>query len=174
MFQESKQRQRTRPLCIPDTGKADDMTDTSELERQARAQAADLGRKAKDAVADTVRNTAGAAKEHAAREVQSTADAADAAADAFEPGTVQAQAAQMIAGHLEDAAHRVRSMDFEQTVRDIGSFARNNPLLFLSAASLAGFAATRFLKSRAPADAASFAQEGMLSPAREGSGHDAS
>ncbi|WP_156927526.1 hypothetical protein [Leisingera methylohalidivorans] len=123
------------------------MTVPSDLETQARAQAADLSRKAKVAVADKVRDTADAAQSQAAREVQSTADAVGAAAEAFEPGTMQAQAAQVVAGHLEDAAHRVRALDVEQSLRDVSAFARRNPLLFLGGAALAGFAATRFLKA---------------------------
>ncbi|QAX28106.1 hypothetical protein [Leisingera sp. NJS204] len=126
------------------------MTDTSDLESQARAQAADLGRKAKGAVKGTVRDAADAAQSQAAREVQATADAAGAAADAFALGSMQSQAAQMVAGHLEDAAHRVRSLDIEQSVRDVSAFARRNPLLFLGGAALAGFAATRFLKASEP------------------------
>lgn len=150
------------------------MTDTSDLEKQARAQAADLGRKAKEAVADTVRNTAGAAQSQAAQEVQATADAAGAAADAFAPGSVQAQAARMVAGHLEDAARRVRSLEFEQAVQDVSAFARRNPLLFLSAAAMAGFAATRFLKAREPAPTAPYGQGAAVTPAYEGGGHGSS
>ncbi|MDC0656641.1 hypothetical protein N6L27_01360 [Leisingera sp. SS27] len=123
------------------------MIDTSDLEQQARSQAAGLGRKAKAAVAGKLREATDAAQSQAAQEVEATADAADAAAGAFAPGSVQAQAASMVAGHLEDAAHRVRSLDIEQTVEDVSAFARRNPLLFLSAAALAGFAATRFLKA---------------------------
>ncbi|MBY6058041.1 hypothetical protein [Leisingera daeponensis] len=150
------------------------MTDTSDLERQARAQAADLGRKAKEAVADTVRDAAGTAQAQAAQEVQATADAAGAAADAFAPGSVQAQAAQMVAGQLEDAARRVRSLEFDQTMQDVTAFARRNPLLFLSAAALTGFAATRFLKARDPAASALRGQEGALATSGGGNNHGAS
>lgn len=150
------------------------MADTTDLEQQARSQAADLSRKAKDAVADTVRNAAGAAQSQAAQEVQATAEAAGAAADAFAPGTVQAQAAQMVAGHLEDAAQRVRTLEFEQAVQDVSAFARRNPLLFLSAAALAGFAATRFLKAREPAPAAAYGKGATLIPTHGGGGHGSS
>lgn len=150
------------------------MTDTSELEMRARAQAADLGRKAKEAFEGTVRNTAGAAQSQAAQEVKATADAAGAAADAFAPGSVQAQAAQMVAGHLEDAAHRVRSLEFHQEVQNVSAFARRNPVLFLSAAALAGFAATRFIKAREPAPSAPYGQGAAVTPAYEGSGHGSS
>lgn len=126
------------------------MTNNSDLESQARAQATDLSRRAKEAVADKVRDAADAAQSQAAREMQSTADAANAAADALAPGAVQAQAAQLVADHLEDAAHRVRNLNVDQTVRDVSAFARRNPLLFLGGAALAGFAATRFLKASEP------------------------
>ncbi|MCB4457947.1 hypothetical protein [Leisingera sp. McT4-56] len=126
------------------------MTDTSELEQQARRQAADLGRRAKGAVEEKLHESAAAAHAQAAGEVQATAEAAAAAAQAFDPGSMQAQAAQAVAGRLEDAARQVRSLDLEETVQEVSAFARRNPLLFLSAAALAGFAATRFLKATAP------------------------
>ncbi|MDC0737852.1 hypothetical protein N6L24_06155 [Cognatishimia sp. SS12] len=126
------------------------MTDTPDLESQARNYAKDLGDKAKSAISDTVREKTDAAQHQAAAEVQTTADAAHAAADTFDPGSIQAQAAHMVAGHLEDAARRVRTLDIEQTVTDVSGFARRNPLLFLGAAALAGFAATRFLKASEP------------------------
>ncbi|NVK14321.1 MAG: hypothetical protein HWE35_09085 [Rhodobacteraceae bacterium] len=147
------------------------MTDTSDLEQQARSQAAALGRKTKAAVAGKIREATDAAQTHAAQEVEATADAADAAASAFAPGSVQAQAASMVAAHLEDAAHRVRSLDIEQTVEDVSAFARRNPLLFLSAAALAGFAATRFLKAHDPdLDTSSGAVRSHLSE-HDGAGH---
>lgn len=126
------------------------MTDTSDLEQQARSQAADLGRRAKGAVEGKLRESADAAQAQAAGEVQAAAEAAEAAAQAFDPGSIQAQAAHAVAGRLEDAARQVRSLDLEETVQEVSAFARRNPLLFLSAAALAGFAATRFLKATAP------------------------
>ncbi|MEW2913629.1 hypothetical protein [Leisingera sp. JC11] len=147
------------------------MTTTTDLEQQARAQAASLGRKAKSAVTEKVREATDAAQSQAAHEVQAAADAAGAAADAFTRGSVQAQAAQMVAGHLEDAAHRVRALDIEQTVQDVSAFARRNPLLFLSAAALAGFAAIRFLKAREPLHASLHETGGALSPAHGGTRH---
>ncbi|MBY6067830.1 hypothetical protein KUW17_13825 [Leisingera aquaemixtae] len=120
------------------------MTDTSELEQQARRQAADLGRRAKGTVEEKLHESAAAAQ------AQAAAEAAASAAQAFDPGSMQAQAAQAVAGRLEDAARQVRSLDLEETVQEVSAFARRNPLLFLSAAALAGFAATRFLKASAP------------------------
>ncbi|OBY27279.1 hypothetical protein [Leisingera sp. JC1] len=147
------------------------MTNTSDLEQQARSQAADLGRKAKAAVAGKLREATDAAQSQAAQEVEDTADAADAAASAFSPGSMQAKAASMVAGHLEDAAHRVRTLDIEQTVEDVSAFARRNPLLFLSAAAFAGFAATRFLKTHDPDPEMPSRTVRNRAPVHEGGGH---
>ncbi|SHH02355.1 hypothetical protein [Cognatishimia maritima] len=125
------------------------MTDTSGLETKARQQVSDLSQKAKEVASEKVRRTVDSAQSQTAAEVQATADAAQAASRSFEPGSMQAQATDFVAAQLADAAHRVRTVDLEETAAEVVGFARRNPLIFIGAAALAGFAATRFMKATA-------------------------
>lgn len=138
------------------------MTQDTDLETQARRHAADLGQQAKDAITGVVSKTAGAAQDHAARELQATANAVHAAAGQFLPDSIQAQAAQMVAGRLEEIAYSVRSLDFQDTINEVSAFARRNPVMFLGAAALAGFAATRFFKATPTEDGPDQSEGGVL------------
>lgn len=126
------------------------MTRSSDLSSTAGAHARDLGEKVKSAVTEKVSAEAGKVQGQAAHEVQQAADAADAVAGAVDPGTVQAQAAHQVASQLEGIANQIRTADLNETVSKVSTFARENPALFIGAAALAGFAATRFLKARPP------------------------
>jgi hypothetical protein len=55
--------------------------------------------------------------------------------------------AEMAADGLERAAATLRSNDLDGMVRQVRSFARNQPVVFFFAAAAAGFLATRFLKA---------------------------
>jgi hypothetical protein len=55
--------------------------------------------------------------------------------------------AEMAADGLERAAATLRSNDLDGMVRQVQSFARNQPVAFFFAAAAAGFLATRFLKA---------------------------
>ncbi|MCF6445871.1 hypothetical protein [Nereida sp. MMG025] len=127
------------------------MTHSSDLSQTAADHARDLGQKAKDAVRHTAQAQAQHAQDEAAAHVQTTSDAARAYAAEVPDDSVQAQAAQHIAGQLEQVAGHLRTADLSQTVGQVSDFARRNPALFIGAAALAGFAAARFLKSSAPA-----------------------
>jgi vacuolar-type H+-ATPase subunit H len=148
------------------------MTHTADLGNQARGHAADLVGKAKETAHRSVRDATDQARQHVAGEVHGAAEAAQAAANSFDSNGMQAQAAQVIASHLEGAAERVRTLDVEKTVSDVSQFARRNPLLFLSAAALAGFAATRFLKASEPDAAAPDGQPIPTPHIHEGTDHD--
>lgn len=126
------------------------MTKTTDLTENAKAHAADLSRTAKEAAAARVAHESANVQNHAADEVQQAADAATSAANSFDPGTMQAEAARQVAHQLEAVARQIRTADLDDTVRQVSSFARRNPALFIGAAALAGFAATRFLKARDP------------------------
>lgn len=126
------------------------MKQSSDLRAAAGAHARDLGEKVKSAVADKAGTETGRLQDEAARQVEQTADAAGAAARAADPGSVQAQAANQVASHLEGIAEQIRTTDINETVRKVSDFARQNPALFIGAAAVAGFAATRFLKARSP------------------------
>ena len=110
---------------------------------------------AADTAAATLRQEAekatDAATSHAEEEVSSAANAAAAASGQFEPGSLQAQAADHVAASLHQVAGALRNTDLNQAAGQVTRFARENPALFLGGAALLGFAATRFLKSSDPA-----------------------
>ncbi len=99
-----------------------------------------------EAATDTATQEAGA-------RVSNAADAAAAAGSEFEPGSLQAQAADHVATQLQSVAQTIRQTDFDTAIRRTTYFARENPVLFLGGAALLGFAAARFLKASDPATA---------------------
>ena len=64
-----------------------------------------------------------------------------------EPST--ARAVEWAADGLERVSAALRSNDLDGMVRQVQSFARNQPVAFFFAAAAAGFLATRFLKAGA-------------------------
>ncbi|NIZ12086.1 hypothetical protein [Phaeobacter sp. HF9A] len=99
-------------------------------------------------------------------ETQARANAAYSAAGQFSPDCIQAQAAQLVAGRLEDIAETVRHLDVQETINEVSSFARRNPVAFLGATALAGFAATRFLKTTTPQTTSDDADGDVLTQTR--------
>ncbi|ABG32043.1 hypothetical protein [Roseobacter denitrificans] len=109
---------------------------------------------AADRVGELARDQAEALTEKATQKAETTvsnvSDAAAAALDELESGSVQAEAADQIASHLQDAAAMLREADFSTAASKATAFARENPVLFLGGAVLLGFAAARFLKASDP------------------------
>ncbi|NOE28315.1 hypothetical protein [Ruegeria sp. HKCCD6157] len=120
----------------------------TETTEKAKAHAQDLAGKVKDTVTAEASARAESLKDSAAQEVESAAHAADAAADAFPDQSVQHQVLSRIADNMEAVAGQVRSADLAIMSRKVSDFARENPLLFVGSAALAGFAAARFLSAR--------------------------
>ena len=69
--------------------------------------------------------------------------------DAERNPTLQ-QVADRAAEGLDRFSQTLRSKDFDTMVRDVESFARSQPAVFLGAAVAVGFLAIRFLKSSNP------------------------
>ncbi|MFW8594451.1 hypothetical protein [Cribrihabitans neustonicus] len=105
---------------------------------------------AQDAV-ETARNEAqaraDAAKEGVAKDVKSVASALRDASEEMRSGTPQERAVGQIAGTLADVSDAIRDQDLGDMVNSMSSFARKNPVMFLSSAALLGFAAARFAKA---------------------------
>jgi len=120
----------------------------TETTEKAKAHAQDLAGKVKDTVAAEASARAKDLQDSAAQEVESVAHAADAAADAFQDKSVQHQVLSKIADNMEAMAGQVRAADLASMSRKVSDFARENPLLFVGSAALAGFAAARFLSAR--------------------------
>lgn len=125
---------------------------SSSLADTARAQVRDAAKDAKTHVAQEMQDRAEDLRAKAADETQKAANAADAAAREFDAGTIQAQAAGQVADALEQVAAQVRTTDLDRLARNVSSFARENPAMFIGGAALLGLAATRFLKARSPQD----------------------
>ncbi len=83
----------------------------------------------------------------AAGRVEASADAARAAAEKLETGSVQRHATERIAESLNDAAVAIRQTDMRTILDETNAFARRNPVLFAGGAALLGFAAARLLKA---------------------------
>lgn len=126
------------------------MQDKTNLTSAAHIKAAEVRDDAFEAVQADAKARAAHARDQAAEEIEHFADAADAAAGQLPYGSVQAQAAEQVAAQIEGFAQKLRTADISAVGRDVASFARENPVVFLGAAALAGFAATRFLKARGP------------------------
>ncbi|MGR3485838.1 MAG: hypothetical protein ACU0BF_10875 [Paracoccaceae bacterium] len=126
--------------------------------RDAKAAAADLAQQGKAAAKDAVdaaktkaatlaEEKAQQAREGAASKVDQFASSMRAASDELDEGTPQARAFDAVADTLSDMSSRMRGKDLNEIVDDVSHFARQNPAMFLGAAALVGFAATRFLKA---------------------------
>lgn len=116
----------------------------------AKQKADDLARDVADSTEAKVKSEAEGARDAAASEVENVANAADAAANEFDPNSMQARAIEEVASRIDDLASQIRSTDIDRAARMVGDAARRNPLMFVAGAALAGFAATRFLKARDP------------------------
>ena len=126
------------------------MSQTSDIARTAKDHIQDLGAQAKETATQEAVARADEAKNTAAYKVQQAANAADSAAGEFDPNSPQAQAINQVAERIEDVAAQLRTADVRDLADQATDFARKNPALFIGAAALAGFAAARFLKARAP------------------------
>ncbi len=121
-----------------------------DLTQDVTSKAQELGSEAKNAIRTEADRAANTARDAAVDKARNVANAADAAASEFEPGSLQARAAQQVADQVEGFANKLRSSDLQTVTRDVSDFARKNPALFIGAAAMLGFAATRFLKARDP------------------------
>jgi hypothetical protein len=111
----------------------------------ARAQAEGLWNDAKQRAESTL-----TAKQHAAASgVEDFARVLRQAAHELssERKTAAARIAESAADGLEQLSGTLRSKDLNSLVRDVESYARTHPAVFLGAAAAAGFLAVRFLKS---------------------------
>lgn len=136
------------------------MADQPDLAQEAKAHLNDVSDTLKERVNAQATAKADAVRDTAADEAQSAADAAWAAAEQFDAGSLQAQAAHRIADQIEGVATQLRATDLNDLVAQTSDFARRNPLLFMGGAAALGFAATRFLKARTPSHAAAAGDHG--------------
>ncbi|APX10522.1 hypothetical protein [Tateyamaria omphalii] len=128
------------------------MAETSQkpLVNKVKDSAASAAADMSDAAAGKARKEAEAARDMMTDEAEKTADAAQAAADEFDPGSIQAKALEEVARQVDHLADQIRTTDIDRLARSVGQAAQRNPLMFVAGAALVGFAATRFMRSRDP------------------------
>ncbi len=126
-----------------------DQTRQSTAEKM-RSKIEDTAENAAEKMRSEATDAADQVLDRAEDETRQAARAADAAADEFDSGTFQAQAARQVAAGLEHVAATIRDTDLRQTASQVTRFARDNPVVFLGGAALIGFAAARFMKSSKP------------------------
>ena len=120
---------------------------------EAGAQLSQLADQAKDTVADVTSKAKGMAteqKELIAAQIGGVADAMQRVAIDLETnGGASAPYARMIADNAEQLSSTIRDNDLDQIMAKAQSFGRDQPVAFLGAAALLGFAASRFLLASA-------------------------
>lgn len=94
-------------------------------------------------------------RDTAADEIENISDAADAAADELPDDSPQARITEQVASQIDSVVDQLRRTDLSHMTRDVSTFARQNPLLFVGGAALLGLAVTRFLKASGSATAPS-------------------
>lgn len=125
-------------------------TDKDDAKREAETlgdTARDAGREAYTTVSREAERQTGQAKEGAASEVNDISSALRRAASESRSGSPQERTFGQVADAFADLSDTIRTKDLGETVGDLNSFARRNPVAFLGGAALLGFAATRFAKA---------------------------
>ncbi len=101
----------------------------------------------RDAAIDAARDTAESAKAGVADEISTVGDALRRASDDLRDGSPQERTFGQMASTLADLSDTVRDKDMGEMVDDLSGFARRNPVAFLGAAALVGFAGVRMAKA---------------------------
>jgi hypothetical protein len=118
------------------------MQHAGQLAEQAKAQVADATEK--------VKSLAGEQKEFIAGQLGGVAEAVERVATDLEgQNAPSAQYARMIADNAEKLSGLVRDNDVDQLLSMAQDFGRRQPVAFLGAAALLGFAASRFVTASA-------------------------
>ena len=130
-----------------ETAKADVKSAAEDLKEDARDAARHMRTEA-EKIAQTQAN---AARQKVADEVGSLGGALRKAARDLEDGTIQEQAMSRVADGIADLSDNIATADLRQGVEELSGYARRQPIAFLGAAALLGFAGARFLKATAPA-----------------------
>lgn len=148
--QTKRNQNRARPFPLGQLSGGEAMSRSSSLKDEAEKQAAHFAEHLKETARSKADQQASALRDHAADRVKRTANAANAAADQFDPASLQAEAVRRVADRVDDIAAQIRDGDLSSMMTQVQNFARRNPALFVGGAVLAGFAATRFLKASDP------------------------
>jgi len=125
----------------------------SGLMDQAKSQVSQLTDQAKDQLAqatDKAKEIAGQQKEVVANQFVAVADAIDkVAGDLEESNAPGANYVRIIADNAQQLSANVRDKDVSELLNMAQDFGRRQPVVFMGAAALLGFAASRFLMASA-------------------------
>jgi len=147
-----------------------DFADTSgEKLKEGTSQFVDAARDTTSHATDRISETVSQQKDPGTEYVGSIAEAMRRASRQFDQELpIVGKYIRKAASQVEDVADSFRSGDFSPLVSGASSFVRRQPLAFLGLATLAGFAAVRFLKSSREDSQASYRpSSGQSIPRRE-------
>jgi hypothetical protein len=119
----------------------------SEMVREQLSNAA-------DAAKTQAKNTYEKQKGRALDEIGTLASALRRAGDGLDHNSISSTMIDRAAGTLENVSRSMQGKDLDTIVRDVQSFGRRNPAMFLGVAAALGFVAARFAKSSSRADMA--------------------
>jgi predicted component of type VI protein secretion system len=122
---------KKRASTLPDEAK----DAAAKLANEAKARTTTVASDARDKVAD---------------DMEGAADTLHSAADDMTDEAPHTRAIAAAADRLDTAAGALQNIDIGRLTRDVTSFARRNPQVFIAGAVLAGFALGRFLKASTP------------------------
>lgn len=123
---------------------------TSEAAKEKLGELSGVARDTASKAADKVNEQIRAQQRNGADYVKRFAGNMRGAAKAFEQDTpIAAQAVEMAADYIEDAAEKMRNTSPNDMLHNATLFARSQPAAFLGVSVLAGFVAMRFLKASA-------------------------
>lgn len=101
-------------------------------------------------VSSEVSGAADKARSGAAQEVKQIADALHTAAGELHEGSSQRRMFDKLAENVDHMSRAMNDKNLGDMMSDLNDLARRNPMLFLSGAALAGFAATRLATASSP------------------------
>ena len=125
----------------------------SQVKDEASTQITQLADQAKEQVSkatEQVKSVAAEQKDLLAAQIGGVADAMQrVATDLESSGSASAPYARMIADNAEQLSSTVRNNDVDQIMAKAQDFGRRQPVAFMGASALLGFAASRFLLASA-------------------------
>ncbi len=154
---------------IAETARRDLHDATDEVKKQAAALGDEVRHQARNA-AESARNIAEEQKELLVEQVSGVSHALGKAADELEEeGQSGAGLARVIADSAERLTSTLRDNDLDGMLEKAQSFGRRQPVAFMGAAMLLGFAASRFVGASAARVSSREASAGSLDSTRSSS-----
>jgi predicted nucleic acid-binding Zn-ribbon protein len=139
-------RRRMDMTTQTDTVQQDDER-TNTTAEDLRNGAADAAHDIRTEAEKIAKDQAEATRQKVADNIGSFGGALRKAARDLEAGSMQEQAMSRVADGIADLSDNIATADLRQGVNELSTYARRQPVAFLGAAALLGFAGARFLKA---------------------------